>query len=195
MSVAPRAFGQMSMRQALKQLNSIPETKCLKGNFDIDGARLTIGDDVYEIVKVPGEGDCAFDAMIYIVHTIVNGKKWRGPPDAYADTGVDSADEFRRAFDLYREGFPRDGTWGDQFDWVVFCAMFGVTVHIISYRVSAAGLENEMHSVIGGDVLGQKAFVPGFVKVSRDAIDTGLHAYVCNHYDTHYDPMRLVKRG
>lgn len=189
--------GQMSIRQALKKLREKAEveTKQLKGNFHIDGPRLTIGDDLYHLIKVPGEGDCAFDTMVYIIHAIINGNTWRGPEDAYKCTGVGSADELRRAFDSYRKDFPRDGAWGDQFDWVVFCAMFGVTVNIISYSVSATGFENEMHSVISSEVLGQKAYVPGFVKVPRESLDSGLHAYVCNHYDTHYDPMRLVKRS
>ena len=194
---AEAAAGQMSMRQALKKLRekAAIETAQLKGNFRLDGARLGIGDDLYELIKVPGDGDCAFDTMVYIIHAIVNGNEWRGPRHAYDATGVGSADELRRAFDLYRDGFPRDGAWGDQFDWVVFCAMFGVTVHVVSYGVGPAGFENEMHSVISGEVLGRKAFVPGFVRVARDALDAGLHAHVCNHYDTHYDPMRLVKRG
>eukprot|EP00873_Tetraselmis_striata_P043801 jgi/Tetstr1/464065/TSEL_008870.t1 len=192
------AAGQMSIRLALKRMRKSArdaEVRRLCGNFDLDGDRLSIGEDRYELVKVPGEGDCAFDAMIYIVHAVVNGDAWRGPEHAYEATGAGSADNLRRAFDLYRDGFPRDGSWGDQFDWVVFCAMFGVTVHVVSYSVGATGFENEMHSVITGDVLGRRAYVPGFVRVDKDALDSGLHAYVCNHCDTHYDPMRLVKRG
>ena len=191
----PRAgAGHMSIRVALRRMQEMArvEVRPLEGNFGIDGDDLTIGEDRYRLVKVPGDGDCAFDSMAFIVHCVLNRDEWRGPLDAYERTGLAGPAELRKALDAYRGGLPRDGGWGDQFDWVVFSAMFKVSVNVISYRVTEGGLGGETHSVIGPDVLGAKAYVPGFVRAGPGE---GLHAYVCNHYDVHYDPMRLVARG
>jgi hypothetical protein len=163
----------------------------VRGQFELDGSRLTFGGDQYELVKVPGEGDCAFDSMAFILHSVMNGNVWTCPEDAYTSTGIGTANELRMALDQYREGIPRDEGWGDQIDWVVFSAMFGVTVHVISYGVSSTGVCDEKHSVISPSAYGRKVYVPGYVR-ARDG--DGLHAYVCNHYCVHYDPMRLVRR-
>ena len=163
----------------------------VRGGFELDGSTLTFGGDRYELFKVPGAGDCAFDAMAFILHCVVNGGDWSGPEDAYKSTGFGTAVEMRKALDQYRDGAPREGGWGDEVDWVVFSAMFGVTVHMISYGVSSAGVCDEKHSVISPGVYGRKVYVPGYVRAKEG---DGLHAYVCNHYCVHYDPMRLVRR-
>lgn len=188
----------MSIRTAIRRLQekaAAVEVLPLRGNFDVDGASLRIGDDRYEMIKVPPDGNCAFDTMLYIVHTVVNMAPWKGPADAYEKTNLGGPDELRKALDAYREGLPREDGWGDQFDWVVFCAMFGVTVHVVSYEVTAVGFGNETHSVITPEALGREAFLPAFSRVHRDSVNIGLHAYVCNHYGKHYDPMRLIERA
>lgn len=194
---APR---HMSIRVAFQRYAHLRDggrvqVRPLSGNFDVDGDHLTIGDDRYRLVKVPGNGDCAFDSMVYIVHAVINNKEWKGVDDAYESTGLGGPNELRRALDPYRGGVERDGEWGDQFDWVVFCAMFGVTVNIISYTVTSEGFGGETHSIIAPDALGARAFAPAFARVDPGGIGSGLHAHVCNHYNVHYDPMCLVSRG
>lgn len=184
-----------SLRLALRKTAN--EDTCitpLEGGFSIEGDELRIGSDIYELQKVEGDGDCAFHSMIYILHSVVNKKPWKGEEDAYVTTGVDHAGHLRRAFDRYREQMPRDGTWGDEIDWLLFSAMFGVTVNIISYNVLAEGFGEAMHSVIRPCSFGAKVHIPYFVEYDEGGVDAGLNAYVCNHYNTHYDPMRMVSR-
>lgn len=195
---AREACDGSSLRLALKRLRAGPAAPAggtrLGGGFDLEGTALRVGGDRYRLVRVPGEGDCAFDSMAYLVHALLNRREWTTPADAYAATGLTSAWEVRKALDQYRTGFPREGRWGDQFDWVVFSAMFGVRLDIVSYRVTEEGFGGETHSVITPETLGARAFVPPFVRVDRDALHAGLSAYLCNHNDVHYDPMVLVER-
>lgn len=184
-----------SIRLALKNnaVRGVTHVEHLTGGFSLDGNRMSIGGDTYELVKVDGEGDCAFDSMMYILHHTLNREQWRGARHAYEKTGWGSADEMRKAFDAYRS-VVREGTWGDEIDWLLFCAMFGVTVNIISYIVLDEGPPVAMNSVIWPYSWGAKVYIPGFVNVDKRSVDAGLAGFVCNHDNKHYDPMELVCR-